>query len=143
MESFGNFLKSISESFNLNQQVDDESTGNLNNSGSSNDNSNNQQIKSRKAQINAIKNQAREDDDEEFEARGVRNGRAKLAINSNSGLSTGAIVGLAALAIGGYAIGKVALTKDKKLSETKEEIIQKIKEIEKYVYTSVFHTFIR
>ena len=79
--------------------------------------------------MNKMRNQAKEDDDEDFETKGI-NRQDGVKFNSNNGFSTGGIIGLAALAIGGYAIGKTYFSKEKKLSDTKEEIIQKIKEIQ-------------
>ncbi|XP_070497950.1 exonuclease 3'-5' domain-containing protein 2-like [Chironomus tepperi] len=143
MEAFGNFLKSISETLNFTQeapqteddQVRREST--ISESGYGSDTSrtsesNTSNNETRRALLRAaISNQAREDDDEEFETRGMRNNVARLPPNNWQGMSTGAVVGLAALAIGGYAIGKALLANEKKISESKEEIVEKIKEIEK------------
>ena len=143
MEAFGNFLKSLSESLNFTQetpnteedQVRRDSTVSESGYGTDNSRSSESNInETRRAHLRAaITNQAREDDDEEFETRGMRNNHRFPANNSMPGLSTGAVVGLAALAIGGYAIGKALLSTEKKISESKEEIVEKIKEIEKYV----------
>lgn len=151
MEAFGNFLKSLSETLNFteettNTEVDQvrrvstfsesgygSDTSRLSESSSTSYN------ESRRAQLrSSINNQAREDDDEEFETRGMRNSRISAGPNipirnPGSGISTGAVVGLAALAIGGYAIGKALFSTEKKISESKDEIVEKIKEIEEYV----------
>lgn len=145
MESFGNFLRSLSEALDFTQvtphteddQVRRDST--VSESGYGTDSlrsseSSTSQNETRRAHLRAaINNQAREDDDEEFETRGMRNNNPRLppANNRNFGLATGAVVGLAALAIGGYAIGKALLSTDKKISDSTEEIVKKIKEIDK------------
>ncbi|KAL7022840.1 hypothetical protein ACKWTF_012403 [Chironomus riparius] len=141
MEAFGNFLKSLSESLNVTHETPNtdedqlrrDSTVSESGYGSDTSRSSESNInETRRAHLRAaITNQAREDDDEEFETRGMRNNQRFTSNNSRSGLSTGAVVGLAALAIGGYAIGKAFLSSNKKISESKEEIVEKIKEIEK------------
>lgn len=153
MESFGNFLRSLSEALNYtqeNQNTEDDQVrrdSTVSESGYGTDSSRSSesstsQNETRRAHLRAaINNQAREDDDEEFETRGIRNNNLRFppANNRGAGLSTSTFVGLAALAIGGYTIGKAllsTLSTDQKISESKEEIVEKIKEIEKYVNVS-------
>ncbi|KAG5669738.1 hypothetical protein PVAND_000032 [Polypedilum vanderplanki] len=144
MESFTNFLRSFSQSFdspqNQQQITEERRESSLSESGYDSQNSSRRSSDTNQAEkaqrMRKIRNQAREDDDEGDEAfsRRGRVGNHAHSFSSSSGGSSVAIgVGLAAFALGSYAIGKILFsssTQTPKFSTTTKEIIEAIKKIE-------------
>jgi hypothetical protein len=142
MESFGNFLKSLSETLNGVQaqeqtvQQEERTSSSVSESGygsqSSSSRRSSKDQSERERRMKKIRNQGREDDDEEIEATGGRRNSNNPANNGGIG-STGAAVGIAALALGTYAIGKMFFSSSvevPKFSMSSEEIVEAIKKIE-------------
>lgn len=134
MESFGNLLKSLSDALNSLQptQAQTESSHiQSHNFPTAEPETPPDKNDTKAARIKEMKIQALEDDDEDFESKGRRSNRVPGPSTGGSGIAAG--VGLAALAIGGVYLANAYFSKEQKLSETQDQIQEKLKKIHEYV----------